>query len=60
MNPQKTFWSFGSLKQPVNQWLCIGLVGLMCFWTVLYYVTQKAQIIGEQFSVENATEIFLK
>ncbi len=36
-------------KQRVNQWLCIALIGLMCFWTVLYYVTNKAQAIAENF-----------
>lgn len=34
------------LQQRVNQWLCIALIGLMCFWTVLYYVTNKAQAIA--------------
>ncbi len=37
------------LKQSVNQWLCIALLALMCFWTVLYYVTAQAQAIGENF-----------
>lgn len=35
-------------KQRVNQWLCIALISLMCFWTVLYYLTHKAQAIGEE------------
>ena len=35
------------LKQNVNQWLCIALVSLMCFWTVLFYFTNKAQALGE-------------
>ena len=34
------------LKQKVNQWLCIALIGLMGFWTVLYYLTNKAEAIG--------------
>ena len=36
-------------KQPVNQWLCIAFISLCCFWTVLYYVTQKAEAIGDSF-----------
>ncbi len=38
------------LRQRVNQWLCIALLGLMCFWTVLYYLTNKAEAIGNNFS----------
>ena len=37
-------------KQRVNQWLCIALIGLMCFWTTLYYITNKAEAIGESFA----------
>ncbi len=37
-------------KQTVNQWLCIALVCLMCFWTVLYYLANKAEAIGESIS----------
>ncbi len=29
-------------RQEVNQWMCIALIALMCFWTVLYYITHKA------------------
>lgn len=32
------------LRQPVNQWLSIALVALMCFWVVLYYIVSKASI----------------
>ncbi len=38
-----------NFKQRVNQWLSIALICLMCFWTVLYYLTNKAQAIGEDF-----------
>jgi hypothetical protein len=37
-------------KQRINQWLCIALLALMCFWTVLYYITAQAQAIGENFA----------
>jgi len=45
-------------KQSINQWLCIALLGLICFWTVLYYLTNKANdignnIIAERLSLEN-------
>ncbi len=33
-------------KQNVNQWLCIALISLMCFWVVLYYLSNKALLIG--------------
>ena len=39
-------------KQKVNQWLCIALIGLMCFWTVLYYVSSTAQAIGNNLAIE--------
>lgn len=38
------------LKQQVNQWLCIALIALMAFWIVLYYMTNKAQAVGDQFT----------
>ncbi len=38
------------LKQKVNQWLSIALIGLMCFWTVLFYVTHRALAIGDQYT----------
>lgn len=41
------------LKQQVNQWLCIALIALMAFWTVLYYMTNKAQAIGNQITDYN-------
>jgi hypothetical protein len=43
------FFSMSAAKQPVNQWLCIAFLGLFCFWTVLYYFTEKAQAIGENY-----------
>ena len=39
-------------KQRVNQWLCIALICLMGFWTVLYYFTSKAQEIGNEIVSE--------
>lgn len=42
------------LKQQVNQWLCIALVCLMAFWTVLYYFTNKALAIGDNIVADRA------
>jgi hypothetical protein len=42
-------------RQKVNQWLCIALISLMCFWTVLYYLTNKAQAIGNTLVVDSYT-----
>ncbi len=39
-------------KQKINQWLCIALVALMCFWTVLYYFTNKAIAIGNDLVID--------
>lgn len=38
--------------QRVNQWLGILLLLSITFWTVLYYFTNKAQAIAENFSSE--------
>ena len=35
--------------QNINQWLCITLICLMCYWTVLYYLGHKAENIGNSF-----------
>lgn len=40
--------------QKVNSPLCIILVGLMAFWTVLYYFTHKAQAIADNLAVDEA------
>lgn len=38
------------LTQKVNQWLCIALLGLMCFWVVLYYLSNKAKVFGNEIA----------
>jgi hypothetical protein len=50
MNTKVSFFSLAEMKQPVNQWLCIAFLGIWCFWIVFYYTTQKAQLIGENFT----------
>ncbi len=45
------------LKQQINQWLCIALMALMCFWTMLYYVSHKAEAIGNQIISFNSIGI---
>jgi hypothetical protein len=44
-------------SQKINQWLCLALLGLMCFWTVLYYLGHKAYDFGNASNVDAA---FLK
>ena len=44
-------------KQQVNQWLCIALIGLMCFWTVLFYLTHKAEAIGSSLVAESYSSV---
>ncbi|MEK7646474.1 MAG: hypothetical protein AAB381_02155 [Patescibacteria group bacterium] len=44
------FFNFSG-KQIINQWLGISLISLMCFWTVLYYVVNKAQDVGQSLVV---------
>ncbi len=43
------------LKQQVNQYLCLALLALMCFWTVLYYLTDKAQALGDSIVADSYT-----
>lgn len=37
-------------RQSVNQWLCIALLGLICFWVVLFYIIHKAEAIADSLS----------
>lgn len=34
------------IRQNINPWLCMILISLMAFWTVLYYFTNKARAIA--------------
>jgi hypothetical protein len=43
---KNNFFSLAELKQPVNQWICIAFIGVLCFWVVLYYTTEQAKSIG--------------
>lgn len=40
---------YAFFHQKVNTWLGIALISLMTFWTVLYYSTHKAYLIGDQY-----------
>ena len=52
-----SFFSLGELKQPVNQWLCIAFMGVLCFWVVLYYMTERAAIIAESYTANTVAGI---
>lgn len=52
---KKKFFSLAELKQPVNQWLCIAFLGVLCFWTLLYYASQKALSIGQVFMAQSSS-----
>ncbi|MDE1974931.1 MAG: hypothetical protein KGI49_00220 [Patescibacteria group bacterium] len=49
-----SFISF-DLRQPVNQWLGIALIGVMCFWVVLYYFVHKTEAFAESVTAEAQT-----
>jgi hypothetical protein len=51
------FFSLSEINQPVNQWLAIAFIGLICFWTVLTYVTGKAQAISDSYIIDKQEEI---
>lgn len=53
------FFSLAEMNQPVNQWLCIAFLGLFCFWTVLFYMSNKAYGVGDNISLgSNVVSIF--
>ena len=37
-------------QQPVNQYLCVALMSVMCLWTVVYYLTKSSDIINTSFA----------
>jgi len=41
-------------KQHVNTALCIAFAAVCCYWLALYYFTEKAMIIGDNFTAANA------
>lgn len=47
---KSSFFSLSELKQPVNQWICLAFIGVLVFWIVLYYFTQKAEIAAESYT----------
>ncbi|MFA6432453.1 MAG: hypothetical protein WCV82_01380 [Candidatus Paceibacterota bacterium] len=49
--PPRSFFSL-DLRQQVNQWMCIALVSVMCFWVVLNYFVQKTEAFGNNYIYE--------
>jgi hypothetical protein len=37
-------------KQPVNQWLCIGLLAVMFFWFTLFYLVDRAVAVADVYT----------
>lgn len=35
------------MKQPVNQWISIAFIGVLCVWVVIYYFNNRIQGIDE-------------
>lgn len=46
MNNSFRLASISDLKNPVNQWICIAFMGVLCFWVVLYYFVNRTQAVG--------------
>ncbi len=38
------------IHQKVNAYLCFALLGLMTFWTVLFYATHKATVFADNYN----------
>ena len=49
------FFSF-DLQQPVNQWLGIALISLMCFFVVLYYLVHRTEAFGVNLASVNSSQ----
>ena len=56
MNLSTPFFSF-DLRQPVNQWMCIALISLMCFWVVLFYFVNRTEAFGNSIAAASADQI---
>lgn len=54
--PRPNFLNTASARMPVNTYLCLAFLCLLCFWTVLYYVTERAKILGESYAYTGAIE----
>ena len=50
MHGSFTLSSATDLKNPVNQWLCIAFIALVCFWVVLYYFVNKTEAFGNSLA----------
>jgi hypothetical protein len=37
------------IHQRVNSYLCMALIALMAFWTVLFYATHKATALADSY-----------
>lgn len=48
--PKESFFSLAAIKEPVNQWICIAFMGVLCFWVVIYYLNNRIQTIGENYN----------
>lgn len=42
-------------KQPVNQWLCIALIGVMCFWVALFYFVNQTGEVAASYQYPDFT-----
>ena len=58
MSQKVSFLSLAEMRQPVNQWLCVAFMGVLCFWTLLYYFVQKAQAVGKNFNTADVSQYY--
>jgi multidrug resistance efflux pump len=43
-----------SIRQPINQWLCIGLMVSWCVWVLIHYVGHEITTVDARVSARNA------
>ncbi len=50
MAKTSAFFSPDQARRPINQYLCIALISVMCVWTVVYYLRSSSEIISQSFA----------
>lgn len=50
MPEHNSFFSLAELRQPVNQWICVAFLGVLCFWFVLYLLTNDALAVADSYA----------
>jgi len=50
MPQHNSFFSLAEMKQPVNQWICVAFLGILCFWFLLFILTSNALEVAGSYT----------